>query len=952
MKSGKLVVGVTGDTGWDLFTHYASESANPAQAWHDDKSIYDLYVPAGARFATIALEALFGNENERSFDLQCFAASESNNVNYSTFPRTLVFVKDYPSPRGIKRPDNGKALATRIHRFAPFPQAPDARVKAMESPLFVPPQRLGAEPVDICLVHEACGTWSAEADSLSTIQNLLGAKRNSLHCPRIIVNLNDALPEVEIDAAGRAVFTTPFWRMLSSAEQLNSGGEVCVICSATTLRQAGARLSWRLSWEQTIEELASDLIHFDRLRALARFRHLIIRFGVVAALHIQTHGRNRSAQLAFAPLAKDGVYRDRKDDGEIIGKNTFLAAALISEIEEVYRTKQFQKQIDFPAALRHGLLANMKAFDRGYGSLTGVSGELFATNFVQAGKTAIRGAPDKCARDQCIRVVDVPQDVIQRPAENPPGRRPRWQILGDQIDRADQRQPVGDTKAHQTALHVSRINLGIAIALYGHDNVLNRDLRTLKPLSVSDTSKREDTQVGPTDDELRYELDQKIRDILRRGECEASAEDTPDYTTLSHHHLPLMPHAFPQAPTRLFSDVSISSPIIQFGKLLAVERSDIETFRSIYNLIKNYVEQEGMDGAATRPISIAVFGPPGSGKSFAVKEIAASINTAERKPLEEIEYNVAQFRSIDDLGDAMMRLTSLRAQGKIPLVFFDEFDCGFRGEQLGWLKYFLAPMQDGSFFGARQTIEFGRAIFVFAGGVYNSFDDFDPGSERHAPSQSHGLSEEFRQRIVLFKTQKGPDFVSRLRGHIDLLSINTSDGQTKHIIRRAILIRSLIEKQRLTKMRCGCAVAEIDEDVLFAMLTVDRYRHGARSLEAILQMCTPINGKIEKSSLPSRSQLNMHVNADEFFIRMFRGRFRGRPSAEQTSGRETSADEQPAGAKTDVRTDLPLLPPRLEDVGKMPDDPPGATGDKSEPGSQNPDDETDEHEGGSEGTGV
>ncbi len=32
---------------------------------------------------------------------------------------------------------------------------------------------------------------------------------------------------------------------------------------------------------------------------------------------------------------------------------------------------------------------------------------------------------------------------------------------------------------------------------------------------------------------------------------------------------------------------------------------------------------------------------------------------------------------------------------RIPLVFWDEFDTSLDGRPLGWLRYFLAPMQDG-----------------------------------------------------------------------------------------------------------------------------------------------------------------------------------------------------------------------------------------------------------------
>jgi hypothetical protein len=91
------------------------------------------------------------------------------------------------------------------------------------------------------------------------------------------------------------------------------------------------------------------------------------------------------------------------------------------------------------------------------------------------------------------------------------------------------------------------------------------------------------------------------------------------------------------------------------------------------------------------------------------------------------------------------------------------------------------------------------------------------------------------RRRKAFSAAKGPDFVSRLRGHVDVLGpdpMNESDRM--YPIRRAILLRALLERRAPRLLRGERA--NIDEGVLSALLTVPRYRHGARSIEAILAM--------------------------------------------------------------------------------------------------------------------
>ena len=262
------------------------------------------------------------------------------------------------------------------------------------------------------------------------------------------------------------------------------------------------------------------------------------------------------------------------------------------------------------------------------------------------------------------------------------------------------------------------------------------------------------------------------------------------------------------------------------GNLRTTDPAEIEPVITLQNVMDSYVARESFQ----RPLCLGVFGPPGSGKSFSVKEVARVIaRKFASNPFEFYEFNMTQFTGPEEINSAIEPIRASVAKGKVPIVFWDEFDCRYDGHEFGYLRYFLPSMQDGVTYVHGVPYNIGRAIFAFAGGVKSSWEEMenllDPGNQ---------------EALHRAKALKLPDFMSRLRVVLDIDGIDLDPA----LFAPAASREQLDELRRVLMKRAFIIAHQMDThwkkaarktSGLLLRLLLAEYRFGARSIEAVIE---------------------------------------------------------------------------------------------------------------------
>ncbi len=633
-----------------------------------------------------------------------------------------------------------------------------------------------------------------------------------------------------------------FYDFIKSADLQSN---TLVIINHMCLRESGIEIRFDQSYESSIRNMLESLSDND-VKALLHFPQILIRFDY-GVLHLSAN-RGQLVGLDIHGLL-NGPYRFETDTyGAVTGTTPIFIATIIREASEFLKEgKTLQEFLTACGKVVDPTILHSSPLDRAIDCGLLLAAARFAYGFGKYEKDGINREPDLAQGgseeifeniftrfkdsvkfDKKTTSIQIVQDTTSRgngSGEPKSDVLDIYELLLNKQDFRDELVRIGaPERLRDAGSPIDKIDTYLRTRMLSMNKIweasqVRGDVR-------GDTPEQKDRRRDPTREFLRA--------IVKYGMQAAVAR------------------AYTDDEVFKFVEPSVLCPYVEFGSYSAVDAHEVDRFLSLRYQIANYCSQE----KHIRPLNIAVFGAPGAGKSTAVKNCVRGIDEVHFD--DSLVCNLSQVLEPSELNTHFHRIQDVVSSGKVPVAFFDEFDVDYNREPCGWLRFFLMAMQDGEYTVGSEAFDLSRAIFVFAGGVFHSFEKFSAFCDSKVQP-------------------KAPDFKSRLRGYLDISSIDLPeqaliDGYTNYGIlatkvRRAVFMRSMLSSILPHIIDASSQVAGVSDRIIDAFLEVKSFKNGVRSMESIIAMSRvpPSQKRFEIACLPSREQIAIHVNSEEFF---------------------------------------------------------------------------------------
>lgn len=205
--------------------------------------------------------------------------------------------------------------------------------------------------------------------------------------------------------------------------------------------------------------------------------------------------------------------------------------------------------------------------------------------------------------------------------------------------------------------------------------------------------------------------------------------------------------------------ISVPGTRYAVGGFSTRNRGFYEHIAEVWDLIHHYVARP----SACKPLNLLISAPPGSGKSFLVKQLLAG-RDSKGPGVPYLELNVANMAKRDAIGPAWTFIRTMRENRLTPCVFFDEIDAKVDNDYL--LKDLIMPMYDAAVIHDGAKLPLGPAVFIFAGSKL--FEPTLKGSAENTDGKSVNFDEwRIRKEASIRTLGAANDAVPKIRDFVD-----------------------------------------------------------------------------------------------------------------------------------------------------------------------------------------
>ncbi|HEY4309167.1 MAG TPA: hypothetical protein VGN12_06915 [Pirellulales bacterium] len=209
--------------------------------------------------------------------------------------------------------------------------------------------------------------------------------------------------------------------------------------------------------------------------------------------------------------------------------------------------------------------------------------------------------------------------------------------------------------------------------------------------------------------------------------------------------------------------------LCQLPGYATLNQGHIRRIREVVQRIEEYHK----DRTLKRPLNFLVLADPGSGKSQLVKSVAKKLGDS---PITLVPFNMATMQSKEDFLRVLDAARNVVIDGKLPLVFLDEFDCDER-----YYPLLLPLLWDGELGVANRDLRLGRSVFFLAGSRHSLPKRLGDAREMFTTRGRKHVSNEDDKLVDLFSRING--------GVIEVPSLTATESRADKVALAMHLLR-------------------------------------------------------------------------------------------------------------------------------------------------------------------